>query len=574
LNLYDDRGLDRSLLVIYLPMKGIVTVNSMTKMCCALLVLIAGISATNTQKVFAADGLGPTVTVTGGKIEGRLMSSGSGAVFKGIPFAQPPVGDLRWREPQPVKPWSDVRQAGDYAATCAQSDSGWNKVAAAKGSEDCLYLNVWAPEWPSKSKKAVMVWVHGGGNTGGSALGAGGIEPPFDGASLASHGVVVVTLQYRLGIFGFMGHSELTAESPHHASGGYGLLDQAAALQWVHDNIASFGGDPANVTLFGQSAGAQNTTILVSSPLTRGLIAKAIAESGTPMIGDKRLQSPAQMEQAGAILAQTLKAPSSGAIQYMRGFSTAQILAALPEFRKSLSDAHLIQDVGMDGYAVPQFPPEVYRSGKEPAIPLMIGSNGRDNPGQRVAPPNSTPEEVQSALKAKVESLYSKYPELSERALKAYGFSGSSSDVSNYPPYGPVDIQYGTDLSMRCEADVLAGWHSAIAPTYQYEFNAGNATHPPMHSAELDFVFGYLREQGSEANLKKLSEQMQEYWTNFAKMGDPNGAGLPKWPKHDAKARAYVELSNEGVAQKNALRSGTCDIYAEKLNRDLDARKK
>jgi para-nitrobenzyl esterase len=136
-----------------------------------------------------------------------------------------------------------------------------------------------------------------------------------------------------------------------------------------------------------------------------------------------------------------------------------------------------------------------------------------------------------------------------------------------------VDIQFGTDLSMRCEADVLAGWHSAIARTYQYEFNAGNPAHPPVHSAELDFVFGYLRDQASEANLKKLSEQMQQYWTNFAKTGDPNGAGLPKWPKHDAKTRAYVELSNDGVAQKNALRSGPCDIYAAKLNRDLDARK-
>ncbi|MDR3415155.1 MAG: carboxylesterase family protein, partial [Nevskia sp.] len=186
----------------------------------------------------AADG--PIVAVTGGRIQGRLLRAPGGAVFQAVPFAAPPVGDLRWREPKPVKPWQGVRDASAYGATCAQVAGGWNEKAAALGSEDCLFLNVWNSEWPASTQKPVMVWIHGGANMGGSALGAGGIEPPFDGEPLARHGVILVTLQYRLGLLGFMAHPELTAESPHHASGNYGLMDQIAALQWVRDNIAKF----------------------------------------------------------------------------------------------------------------------------------------------------------------------------------------------------------------------------------------------------------------------------------------------------------------------------------------------
>jgi len=524
----------------------------------------------------AEESSGPVVTVTGGRIQGQQLPAVGGAVFKGIPFAQPPVGELRWREDQPMKPWTGIRAATEYANTCMQGDSGWNKNSAEKASEDCLYLNVWTPEWPSKGKKAVMVWMHGGGNNGGSALGAGGIEPPFDGESLARHGVVLVTIQYRLGVFGFMAHPELTAESPHHASGAYGLLDQIAALQWVHDNIAKFGGDPANVTLFGQSAGAQNTTILLSSPLAKGLIQKAIAESGSPMISDKRLQTPRQMEQIGVLLGQVLHAPSTGTVAYMRSLPASAILAAGADLRKGLSEQHLIIDVGMDGYAVPEFSPAVYRAHREGAIPVIFGSNGREGggggPGQRAGNTPPTPEQILERAKGRISATYQKYPDLLERAMKSYGYSGAQNDLSADPDHSNAEQQFGTDLFMRCETVTMAGWHSAIAPTYQYEFNAGNTAHPPVHSAELDFVFGYLRDQASDPALGKLSEQMQEYWTNFAKTGDPNGPGLPKWPKFDAKARSYIDLSNEGPAPKAALRGAACAIYGEYLNRDIDAR--
>ena len=524
----------------------------------------------------AQPGSGPVVQVTGGSVQGSPLPAPGGAVFKGIPFAQPPIGELRWREPQPLRPWTGVRKTTDYANTCMQANSGWNRNSAEKASEDCLYLNVWTPEWPSKSKKAVMVWMHGGGNGGGSALGAGGIEPPFDGESLARHGVVLVTIQYRLGVFGFIGHPELTAESPHHASGAYGLLDQIAALQWVHDNIARFGGDPANVTLFGQSAGAQDATILVTSPLAKGLIQKVIAQSGSPMISDKRLQTPAQMEQIGVILAETLHAPSTGAIAHLRGLPPAAILDAGAEFRKGLNDQHLILDVGVDGYAVPAFSPGVYRSGKELPIPMIFGSNGREGggggPGPKPGSTPLTPEQQQEAAKARVVTSYQKYPDLMERALKSYGYSGAENDLSTDPDHGSAEQQFGTDLFMRCETVTIAQWHSDIAPTYEYEFNAGNPGHPPVHSAELDFVFHYLRDQADDPGLSKLSEQMQEYWTNFARTGNPNAPGLPKWPRFESKSAAYIELSNQGAQAKTALRSAACGIYADKLSRDINAR--
>jgi para-nitrobenzyl esterase len=518
----------------------------------------------------AADG--PVVAVTGGKVQGMMLTAPGGAVFKGIPFAAPPVGDLRWHEPMPVKAWAGLRPATEFGNACEQSDRGWNKAAAAKASEDCLFLNVWTPEWPAKSKSAVMVWIHGGGNSGGSAMGAGGIEPPFDGASLARHGVVLVTIQYRLGLFGFIGHPELTAESAHHASGNYGLEDQIAALKWVHENIAKFDGDPANVTVFGQSAGAQDLSSLLTSPLAKGLITKAIIESGSPMIGDARPETEAQLEQLGVVLAGALKAPSTGAVKYMRGVPAQAILDAEAEVRKNLNGLAL--NVGIDGYVIPEFAPEVYREGKELAVPAIIGTNAEESNGGWVPGGMKGPtDQVTAALKVKVDALYSLYPDLLARAEKAYGVTGDMSDVSTYPIYGPFDAQFTVDLFMRCEGVALAAWHSAVAPTYRYEFTGGTAKHPPVHTSELPLLFGVLADQASDPQVSKLAEDMELYWTNLAKTGDPNGAGLPNWPKHDVKTRQYIDLGNDGPKVKANLRPVQCGIYVDKLNRDLDARK-
>jgi len=239
-----------------------------------------------------AAGSGPDVPVTGGTIRGSLASYG-GAVFKGIPFAQPPTGELRWREPAPVKAWNGARDATAFGPPCMQGGPN--------SSEDCLYLNIWTSEWPAKTHRAVMVWFHGGGNFAGAAS-----DPIFDGESLARHGVLLVTAQYRLGVFGFFAHPELTRESPHHVSGNYGLLDQIAALRWVRDNIAKFGGDPGNVTIFGESAGSLDVNVLMATPLSSGLFRRVIGESG-PVVNPPPL---AEAERKGEDLARRLTTTS------------------------------------------------------------------------------------------------------------------------------------------------------------------------------------------------------------------------------------------------------------------------
>jgi para-nitrobenzyl esterase len=202
---------------------------------------------------------------------------------------------------------------------------------------------------------------------------------------------------------------------------------------------------------------------------------------------------------------------------------------------------------------------------------MIIGSNGRDSPGYR--PLVATPDDIRAAMAGRISAFYGTYPDLAEQASKAYGVvSGGSITVGN-APYGPPDLQLAVDLGFRCEAVALNRWHSAAAPTWQYEFTAGTNAHPPTHSAELDFVFGYLRDQAADPVLVKLSAQMQQYWTNFSKTGDPNGPGLPRWAKYDAGARAYVDFSNEGSVAKADLRGSTCPLYVEKLTRDIAARK-
>ena len=265
----------------------------------------------------------PVATVMSGHLQGRLLSPSPGAAFKGIPYARPPVGDLRWHEPVAVAPWDGIRHAGALGPPCAQNAQGWNDAAAHISKEDCLYLNVWTPEWPPKTKRPVLFWIHGGGNTGGSAT-----NIAIDGAVLASRGIVVVTIHYRLNAFGFLALPELTAESPHHASGNYGLLDQIAALRWVRDNIAQFGGDPDRVTIAGQSAGAQDLGLLMTSPLAEGLFRGAIAESGTIIIDGNLTPSLQDAERNGAKLAAALQAQESGSLPHLRSLPAEEILKA------------------------------------------------------------------------------------------------------------------------------------------------------------------------------------------------------------------------------------------------------
>lgn len=478
----------------------------------------------------AADQPNPTVAVTGGQIQGRLSSDIPGAVFRGIPFAQPPVGDLRWREPMPVKPWAGVRDADSSAPPCAQVNGGkWNETAAAQGKEDCLYLSIQTPEWPSKSLKPVMVWIHGGANMGGSVNDQ---EWP-----LSRYGVVTVKLRYRLGIFGFLVHPELSAESPHHVSGNYGILDQLAALRWVKENIAKFGGDPDNITVFGQSAGAYNVGYLLMSPLAKGLFHRAILQSGSAVDFDPLKPLPAA-EKRGQEKIVGLKPPATGAIAYLRSLSTEEIL-------KGATGSYWPD---LDGYVLLRQPVGAYIAGQQYRVPMLIGTTAREFSSP------ATPEQ----LKEKIERSYG---DLAPRALQVYR------QVSTYPPYGNAAAQFATDWQFRCAAVATADLHSALAPVYQYEFShTPPGDQGPSHSSELAYVFGRTAKEGMTDLDRQLSRMMQVYWTNFAKTGDPNGASVPTWPRYESTSKAYLEFTDDGPVVKKALRHEHCDVFAAYLN--------
>jgi para-nitrobenzyl esterase len=478
----------------------------------------------------------PVVSIIGGKVRGLLLPKPDGAAFLGLPFAQPPVGDLRWREPAPVKPWSGIREASDFRPSCAQIDAGWNHDAAERGSEDCLYLNVWTPEWPVSSPRAVMVWLHGGANMGGTA------SFGYHGTALARHDVIVVTVNYRLGILGFLAHPELAAESPHRASGNCGLLDQIAALRWVHENIAKFGGDPDRVTLFGQSAGAQDTGLLMTSPLSKGLFQRAITESGTVLVRGPVMRVRAEAEHAGKDYSAKLHAPPGHEIAYLRGLPVAEVLAASPPYGSSDGNPSI------DGWVLPVQPAEIFAAGNEHRVDLIVGSNAIEFP-------------FRGDVEAVKQDMTKVLGDAAPRALSLYGLDGKADAVS-YAPYGDARDQWSSDLIFRCPAISIALQHRAAGNrVYQYEFSLpAIGTQATAHSAELPYVWGSKALDNSEGD-RTVSAQMQQYWTNFAKTGDPNGPSLPKWPTFESDKRRYVEFIPKGTVEKIDLRRAQCELF-------------
>jgi len=501
---------------------------------------------------FAADPA-PAIAVTGGQIHGAALEKG-GMVFKGIPFAQAPVGDLRWREPAAVKAWTGVRETTSFGAPCAQNAGGRMQE---NSSEDCLFLNVWTPEWPARARKPVMVWFHGGGNYAGTASGNN-----FDGESLARHGVVLVTANYRLTVFGFFAHPELTQESPHHASGNYGLMDQIAALRWVRDNIAKFGGDPANVTIFGQSAGAVDVNVLMASPQAKGLFHKVIAESGT--VSRAPDDATMRMTGLGAVmaarsgdtysdaltLAEAEKTGTQlfpGSLKQLRAMAAADLLKTTAAPRTSIGPAN---GIIVDGWIIPKSPAEAFAKGQEQRVPLLIGNNSRERT------PQTTPEEMTAAVQAM-------YGPLATKAISLY-VGGPD------PLYGAVPAQWVVDTMYRCPVVVQLNWHAAAGSTgYEYQFDRaapGREAAGATHGAEVSYVFGNMGANYAAPD-RDISAAMQQYWTNFAKSGDPNGAGLPKWPKYDATSRGYIEFTDSGAVAREGLRRPYCDLYVENAQR-------
>jgi len=489
-------------------------------------------------------------SVSGGSVRGRILPDGRGAVFKGIPFAQPPVGALRWREPMPVAAWTGIRDAGASGPPASQASLGWNDKMASASSEDCLYLDVWTPAGSSPARYPVMVWIHGGGNMGGS----GGWDNLYDGRALISHGVVLVVVEYRLGIFGFFSHPELTRESPHHASGNYAILDQVAALQWVHDNISGFGGDPGNVTVFGQSAGSIDVLALMASPLSRGLFHRAIAESGGLSLAT--VQTLGDAEQAGMRAGEGLNAPAKGSLAFLRSLPPADLLKVRPAFHSFCTD----------GWVFPSPPLEVWSAKGERRVPLIIGSNAIEFPAE------GSPD----ALRRTIRGVFG---DLAPRAIEMYGLGEGAAPAPADPVYGDAADQLGSDL-FRCPAVIQGEWHATAGnPVWEYQFDRAIPPRPKVaHSGDLPYVFGNLYTEGSQGGGfqdadRRLSATIQAYWTNFARTGDPNGPGLPEWPGYDGKGRRYLDFTTAAAVEPGRDQRGPfCDLFRELMDRPVPAK--
>jgi para-nitrobenzyl esterase len=502
---------------------------------------------------FGADDL--TVTIQSGRIKGAARATG-GAEFLGIPYAEPPVGDLRWREPQPAKGWSEVRDATKFGAPCAQRDlGGWNRHDVENGREDCLFLNVMTPKWPPKEKLAVMVWLHGGANEGGSASSA-----LYKDGTLVQHGIILVTVNYRLGIFGFMAQRGLEQESPHHVSGNYGLLDQILALHWVHDNIAKFGGDPGNVTLFGQSAGARDSSLLMASPLAEGLFERVIQESGSAL--SYPLRTLAEAEAANDKILASLNVPVEGAIESLRKQTAEALLKAAANHPP---EGIPVIDPIVDGYVFPKSPEEILAAGEESSVDVLIGTTTREFGMQ------GSPDAIRKMIREFSGSM-------AEKLFEAYGLSNGGAGNTD-PLFGPAGDQWFADLIFRCPIATEAIWHhGAHHVVYEYQFGRaipGQEAQGSVHSADLPYVFGFYPKGGNIAGAFgetdfKLADLIETYFTNFAKTGNPNGSGVPEWPPFDGSQR-YVFFKEDGqvVVESGGLRRKQCDLYREALHEKM-----
>jgi para-nitrobenzyl esterase len=503
------------------------------------------------------------VRTDAGLIEGAPRSLSSGAAFKGIPFAAPPVGGRRWKPPQAVVPWPGVRKATKFGPRCMQGRIFGDMVFRDEPSEDCLYLNVWTPPTPPSRGLPVMVWIHGGGFVAGSAS-----EPRQDGERLAEKGVIVVGINYRLGVFGFLAHPELTKESGHGASGNYGLLDQVAALQWVQRNIAAFGGDPASVTIFGESAGSFAVSALMASSLARGLFQRAIGESGAFFtVGDGTLapKSLAASEEVGQQFAASMGADSLAAL---RARSADDVLKASLGKRPWFGPT-------IDGYMLHQNAYATFAAGNQSPVPLLAGWNADESRSAiTLAPEKPTVKTFSDDIRARfgdsAEAILEAYPAASDAEALESAASLASDMFMGYVTWKWIEMHLETGRSpiFRYSFDRVI----PIAPDHTGKSRPVTAKDiGARHAGEIEYVFGALASSPKvpwEPVDHRLSDLMMSYWTNFARSGDPNGAGLPKWPRYD-KENGYLVLhlgdATQAAPDGHRSRYGALDAFTAKL---------
>jgi para-nitrobenzyl esterase len=471
-----------------------------------------------TVAISASAALHKPVQTAKGALQGAPGKDPAVTVFRGVPYAAPPIGNLRWKSPQPVHSWAGIRRAESFGNICVQNPlkpGSFYQVEFYESpepmSEDCLYLNVWTAASSASEKRPVMVWLHGGGFVEGS-----GSLPSFNGEHLASKGVVLVTINYRLGVFGFLAHPELTAEDPHHSSGNYGMLDQLEALKWVKANIQNFGGNPENVTIFGQSAGASSVLNLCASALARGYFRRAIVQSG----GFMPAADLKSAEETGVNFSKRMGVASVAELRSKPAAELQRI--AIPPPNGSGANVSRFWPI-VDGYFLTTAPREVFRAGEENTHSLLAGSNA--NEGTTFIPPTLTEKQWRSQIKtrygARAEEYFKLYPASSDHEA----WEQATNAVR--------------DLMARTALDVAR--FEKGQKTFIYYFDRRPPGHDSdhygaYHSAELVYVFDNLdsvKRPWTETD-RRLADAMSSYWVNFAKAGDPNHAGLPYWPAFGA----------------------------------------
>ncbi|MGC2297899.1 MAG: carboxylesterase family protein [Acidobacteriaceae bacterium] len=466
-----------------------------------------------------------TIKTDKGKIHGKLSDDGQVRAFLGVPYSAPPVGLLRWKPPQASIKWSGVRETTSFGFRCMQPDIFHDMHFRDSGeSEDCLTLNVWTPAKDKHAKLPVMVWIYGGGFVAGATS-----EPRQDGEHLAHKGVVVVSMNYRLGLFGFFVHPGLAAESPQHSAGNYGLMDQTAALEWVKRNVSAFGGDPNNVTLFGESAGSFSVSAQMASPLAQGLFAHAIGESG------------AAFYSRGLSFASLEEREKNDPAFAMSVFGTSDLaplraMSAQDMMQKMATQANPGRPgVGpdVDGYFLPEPVPQIYKEGKQAHISLLAGWN-RDEPSALAVNFPQSPT-VQSFQQTAQKS----FGDRAQDFLRVYSAQTDAEAMRSAIDFaGDSFIAFSTWQWL--EAQIATG----AAPVYRYHFERpapADKYHPAgsgaFHSDEIEYVFGTLNARPDavwQPEDQKLSDLVETYWTNFARTGNPNGAGAPEWPQSNA----------------------------------------
>jgi para-nitrobenzyl esterase len=499
----------------------------------------------------------------GEHLVGAYVGNGAAeAAFRGIPYAAPPVGDLRWKPPARITPRQGVQQATEFGPSCIQASEGssfYRHIAETLGqdpnlvpgpgpsSENCLYLNVWTPNLGAKDLLPVMVWIHGGANANGTAAAA-----QTDGANLARKGAVVVSIHYRLNLFGFLAHPALTAESEHGSSGNYALLDQIAALQWVQRNAAAFGGDPGRVTVFGESAGGTDITYLLASPLSHGLFHRAVIESGGYAVSDFRTLGEA--EAVGKSFGEALGvAESKDVLAAMRAASTEDLRRAWLGIRKPGTSAP-----NVDGWVLPAATASTFDRGEQYKVPVIVGYNRDEWTALRHYWPNVTLDGLRQVLRAV-------YGPLADRAMELYPATNDA-EAAGAADRWSTDWYYVGPSRFIAERMARAG-----ARAWVYEFSRapqvpGGEKLGAHHGIEIPYVWDTLASEKWVPRQpwdEELADAMSASWVRFAATGDPNGGQLPAWPAYSSGEEGFLEFGDT-VRAGSGVRRDACELY-EKL---------